>query len=112
MNILYDEQTGVFSLTTANTLYQMKADSNGVLLHLFYGEKTASDMSYLIRYTDRGFSGNPYECAENRGYSLDTLPQEYSGNGKMARYPEVCQFPLHASIGINQTRRQQNKKWC
>lgn len=81
MNILYDEQTGVFSLTTANTLYQMKADSNGVLLHLFYGEKTASDMSYLIRYTDRGFSGNPYECAENRGYSLDTLPQEYSGNG-------------------------------
>ncbi|MDO4734355.1 MAG: alpha-galactosidase [Lachnospiraceae bacterium] len=81
MNILYDDKTGVFSLTTANTLYQMKADSNGVLLHLFYGEKTASDMSYLIHYTDRGFSGNPFECAENRGYSLDTLPQEYSGNG-------------------------------
>ena len=81
MAILFNEQTGVFSLATTNTLYQMKADSEGVLLHIFYGKKTNSDMSYLIRYADRGFSGNPYEVSENRGYSLDTLPQEYSGNG-------------------------------
>ena len=78
---MHNEKTGVFSLTTANTLYQMKADSNGVLLHLHYGKKTDSDMDYLIRYSDRGFSGNPYESGENRGYSLDTLPQEYSGCG-------------------------------
>ena len=81
MSILHNEQTGVFSLKTAHTLYQIKADTTGVLLHLYYGKKTDGDMDYLIRYTDRGFSGNPYELSGNRGYSLDTLPQEYSGSG-------------------------------
>ena len=78
MSILHNEQTGIFSLETAHSLYQMKADATGVLLHLYYGGKTGGDMDYLIRYTDRGFSGNPYELSSNRGYSLDTLPQEYS----------------------------------
>ena len=81
MSIQYHEQTGVFSLRTARSVYQMKADEAGVLLHLYYGKHTDEDMSYLIRYTDRGFSGNPYDQHGNRGYSLDTLPQEYSGNG-------------------------------
>ena len=81
MSIQYHEQTGIFSLETAHSLYQMKADTTGVLLHLYYGEKTGGDMDYLLRFTDRGFSGNPYELSGNRGYSLDTLPQEYSGNG-------------------------------
>ena len=81
MSILHNEQTGIFSLETAHSLYQMKADATGVLLHLYYGGRTSGDMDYLIRYTDRGFSGNPYELSSNRGYSLDTLPQEYSGNG-------------------------------
>ena len=81
MSIQFHEQTGIFSLETEHTLYQMKADTTGVLLHLYYGEKTGGGMDYLIRYTDRGFSGNPYELSRSRGYSLDTLPQEYSGNG-------------------------------
>lgn len=81
MSIQYCEQTGIFSLKTATALYQMKADATGVLLHLYYGKKADGDMDYLIRYTDRGFSGNPYELSGNRGYSLDTLPQEYSGSG-------------------------------
>ena len=38
-------------------------------------------MSYRLFLTDRGFSGNPYEQRLNRGYSLDTLPQEYAGSG-------------------------------
>ena len=75
MSILHNEQTGIFSLETAHSLYQMKADATGVLLHLYYGGRTSGDMDYLIRYTDRGFSGNPYELSSNRGYSLDTLPQ-------------------------------------
>ena len=33
MAILIDEKTGLFSLTTKNSLYQMKADEYGVLLH-------------------------------------------------------------------------------
>lgn len=81
MSIRFHEQTGVFSLYTAHTLYQIKADATGVVLHLYYGKKADGDMDSLIRYTDRGFSGNPYELSGNRGYSLDTLPQEYSGSG-------------------------------
>ena len=81
MSIRYDGQTGVFSLETDHTLYQMKADDAGTLLHLHYGEKTGEDMSYLIRTADRGFCGNPYEKRNDRSYSLDQLPQEYSGNG-------------------------------
>ena len=81
MNIQFHEESGIFSLETAHTLYQMKADTTGVLLHLYYGKKTGAPMDYLIRFTDRGFSGNPYELSRNRGYSLDTLPQEYPGSG-------------------------------
>ena len=46
----------------------------------YYGERIdESDLSQLIYYFDRGFSGNPYEKGKiNRQYSLDVLPQEYS----------------------------------
>ena len=81
MSIAYDEQSRVFSLSTANALYQMKVDGVGVLLHLYYGRQTGADMSYLLHSTDRGFSGNPYEMRSARDYSLDLLPQEYSGSG-------------------------------
>ena len=60
-------------------MYQMKADDYGVLLHTYYGKKTEiMDYSYLIQRRDHGFSGNPYQAGNDRTYSLDTLPQEYS----------------------------------
>ena len=81
MSIHFNADTGVFSLTTRSSLYQMKVAEGGVLLHLYYGRPTGADMSYLMRTTDRGFSGNPYEQRHDRGFSLDTLPQEYAGSG-------------------------------
>ena len=81
MSIRIEEATRLFSLETANTLYQMKADETGVLLHLWYGPKTGSDMSYLVRTVNRGFCGNPYEAQDRLDYSLDTLPQEYATDG-------------------------------
>ena len=74
----------VFTLCTKNSMYQMKADEHGVLLHTYYGKRTEQmDFSYLIQKRDHGFSGNPYDAETDRKYSLDTLPQEYScqGNG-------------------------------
>ena len=59
----------------------MKADEIGVLLHLWYGPRTGTDMSYRIRTVIRGFCANPYEAQNRPDYSLDTLPQEYSGSG-------------------------------
>lgn len=60
----------------------MKVDDIGVLEHLYFGSKIYdADMSYLQREMDRGFSGNPFETREKRGFSLDLVPQEYSGSG-------------------------------
>ena len=81
MGIRYDAASRVFSLETGHTLYQMRVGQGEVLQHLYYGRRTGDDMGYLVRTADRGFSGNYYELRENRGYSPDTLPQEYSGSG-------------------------------
>ena len=80
--IIYDEQRGTISLHTRRTTYQMKVDSRGVLLHLYYGPRVeGEDFSRLLQYADRGFSPNPGGAGSDRGYSLDTLPQEYSTCG-------------------------------
>ena len=80
--IIQDNTTRVFTLQTRHTTYQLKADQNGVLLHTYYGPRIqGGDLSRLIRYADRGFSPNPNEVGNDRTYSLDTLPQEYSGSG-------------------------------
>lgn len=82
--IRYDEENNLFHLCTKNSLYQMKVDEYGTLIHTYYGKRTKiSDYSYLIVSDDHGFSGNPYRVASHRSYSLDTLPLEYScyGNG-------------------------------
>lgn len=79
MAILVDRKNSLFTLCTKSSMYQMKADSLGVLLHTYYGKRTENmDFSYLIQKRDHGFSGNPYEAGMDRTYSLDTLPQEYS----------------------------------
>ena len=80
--IVYDKQSGTFTLHTCRTTYQMKADSHGVLLHLYYGPRLRDgDLGYLLQYADRGFSPNPSGSGADRVYSLDTLPQEYSTCG-------------------------------
>lgn len=78
MAIIFNEQTKVFTLQTKNTSYQMKVGKYGFLWHLYYGKKiNPFDTSYLIKFADRGFSGNPYEAENDRTYSIDTLPLEY-----------------------------------
>lgn len=83
MPVIADSEKGLFTLHTKKTTYQMKVDGLGTLLHVYYGERTDdSDKSYVIVKRGRGFSGNPYEMGnENRDYSLDVLPQEYSCYG-------------------------------
>lgn len=81
MAIVFDEKEQLFTLHTKYTTYQMKVDSYGYLLHLYYGARTEGSMEYLLNYADRGFSGNPYEAGFDRTYSLDSLPQEYPSFG-------------------------------
>lgn len=81
MSIIYDAVRQTFTLHTENNSYQMKLAANGFLLHTYYGRKINGDMSYLIGYRDRGFSGNPYDAGEDRTFSADTLPLEYPCDG-------------------------------
>lgn len=73
----------IITLHTASTTYQMAVGPYDYLLHVYYGPRVESDMSYIISYVDRSHSPNPYEADYNKTFSLDTLPQEYPcyGNG-------------------------------
>ena len=81
MAIQYQENGRIFTLHTDHSTYQMKADSYGNLLHLYYGDRTEGSMEYMLTFEDRGFSPNPYEAGDDRTYSLDALPQEYPHQG-------------------------------
>ncbi len=81
MSIIYSEKEKTFTLHTENTTYQMQVDKYGFLLHLYYGRRTEGCMDYLLRYADRGFSGNPYDAGADRTYSMDALPQELPCQG-------------------------------
>ena len=79
MGIVYNKEQRTFTLHTRNTSYQMKRGNLDYLLHLYYGPTIGdTDMSYQIRQYDRGFSGNPYESRNERTFSLDAQPQEFS----------------------------------
>ncbi len=79
MSIVFDSEKRSFTLTTKNTVYQMQLGPLGYLLHLYYGRRAAGCFDYLHLPRDCGFSPNPYELQNDRGWSLDTMPQEYSG---------------------------------
>lgn len=81
MSIIFSEKDNTFILHTKDTTYQMKVDRYGFLLHLYYGRRTEGNMEYLLRYADRGFSGNPYDAGTDRTYSMDALPQELPCQG-------------------------------
>lgn len=82
MSIQFDQSRNLFQLQTKHTMYQMKVNHIGILLHTHYGNPVGDmDMSYQIPQLDRGFSGYPYEMRLSRECSLDLVPQEYSGSG-------------------------------
>lgn len=79
MAIIFNEKHKTISLNTKNTTYQMKIGNLDYLFHTYYGPSiTDSDVSYEIKQYDRGFSGNPLESINDRTFSLDAQPQEFS----------------------------------
>ena len=81
MSIVFDSERRTLTLHTAHSSYQMQIGPLGYLLHLYYGPRCEGCcFDYLQLPHDRGFSPNPYEKTEGRGFSLDSLPQEYSGS--------------------------------
>ncbi len=82
MAIRYSAEQKTFLLETRHTSYVMKVSGCGDLLHLYYGDRIPDEnLDYLICQMDRGFSPNPDEAGNDRTYSRDFLPQEFSTNG-------------------------------
>ncbi len=82
MSIWYNESKKTFSIHTKHSTYQMKVSDYGYLLHLYYGDRIEDeDLGYLIQLQDRGFSPCPNETGNDRTFSLDFLPQEFSTDG-------------------------------
>ena len=48
MAITFDANRKIFTIHTKQTTYQMQADANGYLLHLYYGARTKGSMNYLL----------------------------------------------------------------
>ena len=80
MSIVFDSDRKTLTLYTRSTCYQMQIAPLGHLLRLYYGPRAEGYFDYLYLSRDVGFSPNPYELRQDRGWSLDTLPQEYSGS--------------------------------
>ncbi len=98
LSINTDLKRGIITLFTQDTAYQMQIGPLGYLLHNYYGRRCGDDFGYLHLERDCGGSPNPYELAEARTFSLDTMPQEYSGsNGGDYRLPSVL---LRTADGI------------
>ena len=92
MSILYSPETRLLTLRTAHSTYQMDIDEGGFLRHTYYGARAdGADFRYLHRRYDRGFAGNPAERRNDRAFSLDNMPQEYTGfNAGDYRTPALC----------------------
>nr|AIA95848.1 CAZy families GH36 protein [uncultured Lactobacillus sp.] len=80
--IEFDERRKVFHLHNGKISYLFSVEEGGILSHLYFGTKIVQYHGQL-RYPriDRGFSGNLPGTTTDRGFSRDTLPQEYSSNG-------------------------------
>ena len=96
MAIYIDEQKKLFTLSTNNTSYQMMADKYLVLNHLYYGENIGQeDMSYLLDYQDRGFSGNPYEAGNER--KITASPSAFSSRISSSTAIAFCLLTVTSS---------------
>ncbi len=79
MSILFQKQDGIFALHTRSTTYQMQVDDLGYLRHLYYGRRVEQGLGHLGCQAHYSFSPSPHARHMNGAYSLDTMPQEYTG---------------------------------
>lgn len=79
----FNQDSQVFHLHNNEISYIMQIEEDRILNHLYFGKRIQhyhGNKNYLRR--DRGFSGN-VPGNDERAYSKDTLPQEYSSHGSM-----------------------------
>ena len=73
----------VFKLSTQNTSYVFAITEDGHVEHIYYGKRIPDGNVDALRLKNTIMLGTTVDYKENKiGYSLDTLPLEYSGIGK------------------------------
>jgi alpha-galactosidase len=77
MSITYQRASNLFKLTTANTLYAFEL-SHGMLVHRYYGKKRGASVPTSADVKDRVVSFSPYRDEDDKSFSYDTQPMEYS----------------------------------
>ena len=100
MSVLINKNDKTYTLYTNSSMYQMKVDGKGVLLHTYYGKRLAySDMSYALHRNVYAFSPvssdfGIYDRWEDM-YSLCNISQEIStfGNGDYRGSALNIRFP-------------------
>ncbi|MFB8505876.1 alpha-galactosidase [Enterococcus durans] len=81
--VTYDEKDRIFHLANDTISYIIQIEESDVLAHVYFGKRIKGyrhHKNYPRR--DRGFSGNT-PLNDDRSFSKDTLPQEYSSHGGM-----------------------------
>lgn len=87
MAIVINDTDKTYTLYTKNTMYQMKVDDLGTLIHNYYGEKMEyADLHYYVECIDQpSFSPNPIASKKTKYpcYSYSHASQEisFAGNG-------------------------------
>ncbi len=103
MAIKFNSTTQTFHLTAKNTSYVIQVVKEGFLAHLYWGKKINEyNHANDIRYADRAFSGNPN--ADDRTFSLDTLPQEYPQFGNTDYRNPAYQVQLENGTTVTDLR--------
>lgn len=78
--IYFDPSSRIFHLCNKSISYIFSITGFNTLSHIYFGKYLKTYHGQLeYPLIDRGFSGNPFSVID-RGYSLDTIPQEVSGN--------------------------------
>ncbi len=96
MSIQIHAETGVLTLQTAHSTYQMQIAEFGHLLHLYYGPRIDNEeLTYRVPRGGFSFCPTPAEVGNKRTFSLDFAPQEYSSAG-VGDFRTPCLVLVHA----------------
>ncbi len=77
MSVTFDKQNNLFRLTTKNTLYAFEL-THGTLVHRYYGKKRGAAVPTSADVKGRVVSFSPYRDENDKAFSYDTQPLEYS----------------------------------
>lgn len=83
MAVKFIEDKKIFRLDAGSSVYVMQVRENGYLQHLYYGESVKDDdLEYVVSYYNwTPFHPKAYDSVNNKIFSTDIQPMEYSVNG-------------------------------